>query len=149
MYTLKRTNNLDPDFKLLVKRLDQDLLTRYGAEQALYDAKNIIENNQTVVVAYLDNAPVGCGCFKAFDNSSVELKRMFVHDDARGKGIASAILTELEHWAKEIGYKTMVLETGNKQQEAIALYLKHGYYLTEQYGEYIGMPSSLCYSKQM
>jgi len=96
MLSTKRTDSNDNDFHSLVELLNKDLLDRYGELQVFYNQFNQIDNIPHVVIAYLDDEPVGCGCFKKFDDSSAEVKRMFVKDTARGKGIGGAVLTELE-----------------------------------------------------
>jgi putative acetyltransferase len=149
MITIKRTTSVDPDFHLLVKLLDKDLWTRYPHEQATYDKHNKIENNNTVVVVYNNEIPAGCGCFKKIDDDIVEIKRMFVKDDQRGKGISKMIMQELEAWSKELHFTRMILETGFKQPEAIGLYKKCGYQQIENYGPYIGMTGSLCMEKRI
>ena len=65
----------------------------------------------------------------------------------RGKGVAEAILNELENWAKEEGYSISILETGHKQLDAIGLYQKLGYQITENFGQYIGVENSVCMKK--
>lgn len=79
----------------------------------------------------------------------MEVKRMFTMPEARGKGLASQILNELENWARELGYKTCVLETGIRQPEAIALYQKKGYEKTNNYGQYAGVANSVCFKKEL
>ncbi|GAA4312073.1 hypothetical protein GCM10023149_07300 [Mucilaginibacter gynuensis] len=145
--TLKRTNSADADFQMLIKELDLDLRERNGEMMDIYDQHNKIAPIDTVVIAYLDNEPAGCGCFKIFDDSTIEVKRMFVRKNARGKRISSLVLAELENWAKELGYSIAVLETGSIQFEAQALYQKAGYDRIAAYGPYIGLPDSLCYKK--
>jgi GNAT superfamily N-acetyltransferase len=149
MITIKRTNSEDKDFNELVKLLDQDLLERYGALQDFYNRFNSIQNLPTVVVAYFYGLPVGCGCFKHFDGGAVEIKRMYVSKEQRGKGIGAAILAELEKWAAELKVTTMVLETGNNQPEAVYLYEKMGYSLIPNYGQYSGMETSICMKKEL
>jgi len=147
MIKLLRCNSENRDFRNLVILLDEDLNSRYGNLQAQYEKFNRIESIDTVVVAYLDEIPVGCGCFKKFDTSSVEIKRMFVKEGNRGKGIAKMILTELENWAGENGNNTSFLETGIKQFEAISFYTNFGYKLIENFGQYIGNTNSICMTK--
>jgi len=147
MIKLLRCNSENQDFRNLIISLDDDLNSRYGILQAQYDQFNKIESIETVVVAYLDSIPVGCGCFKKFDADSVEIKRMFVKKENRGKGIAKMILTELERWAEENGNKTSFLETGIKQYEAISFYTNFGYKRIENFGQYIGNANSICMSK--
>jgi putative acetyltransferase len=149
MNTIKRTSSIDPDFHSLVEILDKELWTRYPHDQAAYDKHNKIENNNTVVVVYDYKTPIGCGCFKKIDSDTVEIKRMFVKDDQRGKGISKMIMHELEVWAKELGFKRIILETGFKQPEAIGLYERSGYHQIENYGPYIGMTGSLCMEKKI
>jgi GNAT superfamily N-acetyltransferase len=74
---------------------------------------------------------------------------MFVEPELRGKGIASAIVKELERWALELGYNSIILETGNKQPEAINMYHKLGYQDTEKYGQYEDAVLSVCMKKQL
>jgi len=150
MINLKRTDSSDKDFHSLVEKLNNDLLDRYGELQVFYNQFNKIDNIPNVVIAYMDDKPVGCGCFKKFDDSSVEVKRMFVADEYRGKGIGAAILNELEKWAAELGNKTVVLEMGNKQPEAAVLYKKQGFAVIPNYGQYIGMEeTSICMKKEL
>ncbi|WP_439698591.1 GNAT family N-acetyltransferase [Mucilaginibacter sp. AW1-7] len=149
MNTLRitRTTSNNPDFRTLVTQLDADLRNRNGDMMDIYDQHNVIEKNDTAVVAYLNNQPAGCGCFKLYDADAVEVKRMFVHPNARGNGISKLILNELETWAHSLGYKYTVLETGKKQVEALSLYPKSGYLPIPQYGPYVDLPDSICFRK--
>lgn len=145
---LKRTNSTDPDFQHLVEQLNRYLLEQYGALQDFYSQFNKIDNIPNVVMAYWEGQPAGCGCFKNFDEQSVEIKRMFVCDSLRGKGIGSKILQELEKWAVESGKSRLVLEMGNRQPEATQLYSKMGFKVIPNYGQYIGMEeTSICMEK--
>lgn len=146
---LKRTNSADHDFRTLVAELDADLRLRNGEIMDIYDQHNIIEQIDTVVIAHLNNEPAACGCFKYYNEQAVEIKRMFVRPHARGRGLSRKVLTELEQWAKELGYTRTVLETGSKQVEALSLYPKAGYQLIPKYGPYVDLPDSICFSKQL
>ena len=147
MITCKRTNANDAGFINLVKALDQELAVRDGEEHGFYHQFNSITQIKYAVVAYVNDEPVGCGAIKEFDSIAMEVKRMFVQPQHRGKGIAIAILNELELWAKELGFIKTVLETGKKQPEAIGLYCKLGYNITTNYGQYIGVENSICFEK--
>ncbi len=149
MLNLHRSNITNTDFQQLVKLLDADLALRDGEDHAFYAPFNTSVNLQAVVVAYENNQPVGCGAFKAFGVNQVEIKRMFVHPDFRGRGIALHILQELETWARESGYMSTVLETGKKQPEAIRLYQKAGYQIIPNFGQYINVENSVCMEKQL
>jgi putative acetyltransferase len=74
---------------------------------------------------------------------------MFVPIDKRGKGIAGKVLTELQVWAKELGYRKCVLETGDKMIEAIGLYKKHHFKMIPNYGQYANVESSICFEKEI
>jgi putative acetyltransferase len=147
--TIVRTESSDPDFPLLVALLNLELRERYGEAQVVYDKFNQISNLGTVVIAYANDVPSGCGCFKKIDDSTAEIKRMFVKAFERKQGLASAILSELEVWAKEDGYADVVLETAGKQYEAIAFYQKQGYKVIPNYGPYVGMDTSVCFGKKL
>ena len=99
--------------------------------------------------AYSEEEAVGCGAFKEFSAGEVEIKRMYVLPAHRGQGVARAVLTELERWARELHYAACVLETGRKQPEAIRLYQKSGYVFTPNYGQYVGVANSVCLRKEV
>ncbi|UPT72226.1 MAG: GNAT family N-acetyltransferase [Flavobacterium sp. JAD_PAG50586_2] len=98
---------------------------------------------------YENGIGLGCGAFKEYQPKMAEIKRMFVMPEARGKGIAVAILNELEAWAAVSGYESTLLETSVKLESAIALYKKSGYQTIENYGQYVGVESSVCMRKNI
>lgn len=124
---ISKTTSENSDFINLISALDKSLWERYPELKADYWGNNILEINPNVVVIYLENKAVACGCFKKYDKNSIEIKRMFVSPEVRGMGLAQAVLQELENWAQDLGYSFSVLETLYKQKEAIALYQKAGY----------------------
>ena len=144
---LKRTNSEDPDFCELVKELDRDLKLRDGEEHVFYSQFNKTDKIKHVIVAYDQDLCIGCGALKAYSNDSMEVKRMFVRESYRSKGIASGILHALETWSKELGYKKCILETGKKQPEAIRLYEKNQYVIIPNYGPYENVENSVCFEK--
>jgi len=147
MISLKRDNSSNPEFRKLILQLDSDLNGRYGKDQAEYDKYNMIDYIETVVIAYFDDIAAGCGCFKNYDEKTIEIKRMFVKPEFRGKGISKMILKELENWGRQLGYTKAILETGNRQTEAIGLYEKNGYMRIKNFGQYANMPLSICMEK--
>ena len=149
MINLIRTNSDNPDFTKLVALLDRDLAIRDGDDHAFYAQFNKTNHIRHVVVAYENEEAVGCGAFKEYETDVVEIKRMFVQPQHRGKGIAGLILTELENWAKELQNTSCVLETGKKQPEAIRLYQKSGYAIIPNYGQYAGIDNSVCMKKEI
>ena len=149
MLTLLRTNSENISFKNLVKLLDADLQVRDGDEHAFYTQFNKIENIKNVLVGFVENIPVCIGAYRKYNESTVEIKRMYVMLEYRGKGYASNMLSELEKWAAENRYSSAVLETGKKQPEAIFLYKKNGYKIISNYGQYINVENSICMMKNI
>lgn len=144
-----KTTSENPDFLSLIKMFDKYLWERYPELKANYWGNNIIELNRNVVVFYLDEKPVACGCFKKYDKKTIEIKRMFVSPEVRGLGLAQRVLQELELWAQELDFSVSVLETLYKQQEAISLYQKVGYTIVDNYGPYVGLDKSVCMKKEI
>lgn len=149
MPTIRRTTSENTDFQNLVVLLDVDLKIKDGEDHDFYAQYNKLDTINHVVVCYQDNIAIGCGAFKEFDSNSVEIKRMFVHPDFRGKGIASMVLAALEVWACELNYKSYVLETGTNNPVAIALYGKSGYVIVPNYGQYKNIATSVCLKKSI
>lgn len=146
MVTLKRTTSQDSDFNYLETLLNKDLAEADGEIlHAFYKQFNHTDKHNHIIVAYRDEKPIGCGAIKPFDDNAVEIKRMFVLLEERGKGIAYKILNSLEDWAKEMGFVACVLETGKKQKAAIAFYRKYGYQRIPNYGQYKNIDNSLCF----
>src|SRR5690606_214956 len=149
MITFKRTNSSNIDFIHLVTFLDADLKIRDGEDHDFYNQFNKIDNLNYCIVAYINDIAVGCGAIKPLDAQTMEVKRMYVLPEHRGKGVAVNILQNLENWATELQYNKCVLETGLQQPEAIALYKKSGYSVIPNYGQYIGIENSVCFEKNL
>jgi len=146
---LVRSGSDNPDFIALVVLLDKELDERYGAQQGFFGQFNSLASIKQVVVAYADGVPAGCGAIKEYETGTTEVKRMFVKPELRGKGIAGAVLNELEQWACQSGYSHTILQTGMNQPEAVALYSKAGYQHIENYGQYAGTDDSICMKKRL
>lgn len=152
-----KTNSSNKDFINLVCDLDAYLKITDGDEHDFYNQFNNIDGLQHVVICYVDDTKtssvqslaVGCGAFKQFDSQTMELKRMYVKPEYRGKGFAQEILFALESWARELGYTKCVLETGKRQVEAVGFYKKCDYKLIPKYGQYAKMENSLCFEKKL
>lgn len=149
MLKIVRTNAQDADFRLLVGMLDSRLEVINGDQHDFFDQFNKLDAIKHTVIAYLDDQPVGCGAIKQFDEECMEVKRMYVREELRGKGIASAVLKELEAWSKELGFRFCVLETGKMMDDAVHLYRKNKYTVIGNYGQYIGVESSVCMKKAL
>jgi len=144
-----RITSENPDFQKLVKQLDAYLAVMDGDEHAFYNQYNKIDMLKNCVVIFDNDEAVACGAIKELDSKSMEVKRMFTLPEKRGKGLASAILKELEAWSKELGYEKTVLETGKRQTEAVALYQKCGYKIIPNYGQYVNVENSVCFEKEL
>ena len=149
MIKLIRTSSDDQNFTNLVKLLDADLAETDGTEHSFYAQFNKIDKIKHAVVVYDNEKPIGCGAMKDFTQNAMEVKRMYTLPESRGKGIATLILGGLEKWAAELLYQKCVLETGKRQPDAIALYLKNGYKIIPNYGQYIGVENSVCFEKEL
>lgn len=148
MITIKRTTSDNTDFKFLTQEFDHYLVDIDGDEKDFFAQYNQIYLEH-VVVYYENDKALGCGAFKEYKPNVAELKRMYVLPESRGKGVATSIITELENWMLSLGYTTCILETANKLENAISLYTTFGYQITPNYGQYIGIESSICMSKTL
>ena len=146
MLALLRTTSHHQDFQKLTALFDEYLIDIDGDEKNFFAQYNQIYIDN-VIICYQNDVAVGCGTFKKSDTRVAEIKRMFVLVEHRGKGVALKILSELEIWARELNHTSCILETSFKLENAIALYKKYGFEITENYGQYIGVESSVCMKK--
>ncbi len=144
-----RTDSNNEDFQKLVVLLDQGLRITDGDDFVFFTQFNKLDTIKNVVVIYEDSIAAGCGAIKKYDDGIAEIKRMFVKEEFRGKGIAKEVLSELEHWAKELGFEECILETGIMLTNAINLYTNCGYLRIPNYGQYVGVPTSVCMKKKI
>ena len=140
----------------LILELNGELSNRYaepGATHFRLDADEVALGRGGFFVAAVGGLPAGCGAFRRMtygdDDCVGELKRMFVRPGHRGKGIGRALLDRLESEARALGMTRIVLETGTRQPEAIALYEGVGFTRIALYGEYLGSSFSVCMTKTL
>jgi GNAT superfamily N-acetyltransferase len=132
----------------LIAALDAEFHVRYpGAPVFGIDAPSLVAGGGVFLIAYQDGVPLGCGALRPLDGNVVEVKRMFVRPDARGRGIARAVLERLEQIAAARGFTVSRLETGVRQPEALRLYEAAGYRRIPCFGEYAASAHSVCYEK--
>ncbi|MES2409919.1 MAG: GNAT family N-acetyltransferase [Bacteroidota bacterium] len=146
MISITKTTSDNIDFKDLTRLFDEYLIIIDGEEKDFFAQYNQIYLEH-VIVYYENEMALGCGAFKEYEPKVAEIKRMFVLPEQRGKGIAVAILNELESWAKAEGYNSCILETSVRLESAIALYKKSGYQVIPNYGQYVDVESSVCMRK--
>jgi GNAT superfamily N-acetyltransferase len=148
-----RDDRLDSDVGApLVRAQWLELLERYGVPDADPDdlqTDHLAPPHGVFLVAWVDGVAVSCGGIRQYDATTGEIKRMFTVPEARRRGISRVVLEELEARARTIGYTRLVLETGVRQPEAIALYESAGYESIDPYGYYKHEPSSRCYAKSL
>ena len=147
---IRREDLTSATAQALIAALNADLRARYpgdGSDYFRLDAAEVRQGRGAFVVAYDADTPVGCGAVRLIDSGVAEIKRMYVLPDLRGRGIARRMLDALEHEARSIGVTKLLLETGTRQPEAIALYSKAGYFPTEPFGEYPPSPLNVFFEK--
>ena len=146
---IKRTSADDPDFSHLVSLLDHELWYELKEDQATYDQFNSVTGLTTSIIIYADKKPIACGCFKKYDDKTIEIKRMYVDKSYRGNGISKMVLYELEKWAIENGFVYAILETSIHFDVAQSLYKNAGYYVIPNYDQYEGLEESICMKKKL
>lgn len=149
MLSITRCTGQDEPFRALITALDEELNERYGAQMEFFGQYNHSSDVTTALVAWIDGERAGCGCFKPYSDNTVEMKRIFVPKRFRGRGIARAVMAELEAWARELGYAVAILETGILQPEAIRLYEAAGYERIPNYPPYENVAESVSYRKML
>lgn len=150
MIKLLRTNIHDPKFNTLVLQLNAELSSMYVNYQEVFAPHNKLKDETFSLVAIQNEKSVGIGAYRVLkDENAVEIKRMFVPTNHRGKGISKLILNGLEQWAKENNFTFAKLETGTKNLAAISLYKKSGYKKIPPYEPYVGIEESLCFGKKL
>lgn len=132
--SFREANNKDLS---LIKSIVFDALEEYGLQS---DAAHTDKDLEDIEVFYFEpggyfciveteGVPVATGGLLHLDEERCELRKMYMNKGARGKGLGKQLLQHLLDWAKNNGYKEVVLETATVLVEAIALYKKYGFEL--------------------
>ena len=139
----------------LVRAQWRELLTRYGVPADRDDVTDDLAADHLApplgmfLVGWIGDEPIACGGVRRHDDTTGEVKRMYVAPEHRGRGHSRVMLRSLEDRARALGYTRLVLETGTKQPEAIALYESEGYARIAAYGYYRDAPDTRCYAKDL
>lgn len=146
-----RTDGKNEDFIENCRLLDMDLDRRVGRQikREKYQKFNQLDEIREAIVVYDHGRAVGGGAIRRYDDENVELKRVFVQNEYQGQGIGSRLVSLLIEWAAQLGYRRMILETGELLAESCAVYKKLGFEVIPNYGPYADMPESLCMAKEI
>jgi GNAT superfamily N-acetyltransferase len=138
------------DAQALIAELDAELRTLYpGLPLHELRDRDLVNPLTVFVVGRFDGQAIGCGATRPVDTGVAEIKRMYVRPPARGRGFSKQILHALEESARRAGVTRLILETGDKQPEAVSLYRTAGYAPIPPYGEYVGDAHSRCFEKRL
>jgi GNAT superfamily N-acetyltransferase len=152
---LRRADVTSSVARALIDALNRELDERYPEEGANFfhlDPDEVSEGCGAYFIAYIANEPVGCGAVRRIGHDVAELKRMYVAPTARNRGVGRQILDALEAIARQLGATRLVLETGVRQPEALALYSRAGFTTIPLFGEYADTPHpelSVCMAKEL
>ncbi len=146
-----------PDAVRLIDEVQAEYVSRYGGpDETPLDPLMFAPPHGSFFVGYLGGVPVATGAWRRRDTveafgttATAEVKRMYVAPAVRGRGHARAILAHLERTATDAGGQVMILETGLRQPEAIALYESAGYLPIEPFGHYRDSPIVRCFGKPL
>jgi GNAT superfamily N-acetyltransferase len=150
--TIRREPLDSPVALTLIGALNDELTATYpepGANHFRLDLDEVAPGRGAFFVVYAGDEPVGCGAVRRMAGKEAEVKRMYVAASSRGKGVGRAILMALEVEARALGATRLVLETGPRQTEALALYTRAGFQEVPLFGEYVGSPMSVCMAKEL
>ena len=126
-----------------------ELDQRYGCDDHEPGTPPSADDIDVFLIAADDSGPIGCGALRRLDETSAEVKRMYVVPDRRGSGVAVALLRALEDAARTRGWATLRLETGPAQPDAIRFYEREGYRQIPLFGAYAGSDLSVCYERAL
>ncbi|GAA2310669.1 GNAT family N-acetyltransferase [Streptomyces hawaiiensis] len=156
---IRRVSFDHPDAMKLNDQVQAEYAVRYGddGDATPMAASDFDPPNGVYLIAYDEHGtPVASGGWRTQDTNGegnldgdAELKRMYVVDALRGRGLARRVLAALEEDARAAGRRRMVLETGTKQPEAIALYTSSGYEPCTKFGYYRFHDASRCFAKRL
>lgn len=137
-----------PVAQQLIEAVQLEYVVRYGSPDTTpVEPNEFARPGGRFVVGYLDTNAVAMGGVRRIDRVTVEIKRMYVVPEARGRGLSRVVLAHLESLARELGATRILLETGQQQPEAMRLYETSGYERVEGFGHYRCEPDSVSYGK--
>ncbi|MGY1621610.1 GNAT family N-acetyltransferase [Geodermatophilus sp. SYSU D00965] len=140
----------DPVARALVARVQQEYVVRYGGpDEAVVDPAEFVPPAGLFLVAEVDGVPAGCGAWRVHADGVVEVKRVYVEPAFRRGGLARLLMAELERTAAAAGHRAVVLNSGSRQPEALALYAALGYTPVAGYGVYAEAQGAVFLGKEL
>jgi len=138
------------DVQKLIAEVMADLSRRYGGagDDTPVAAADFAPPKGRFFVAADTGRLVGCAGWRSHGEDA-ELKRMFTTPASRGRGVARRLLAAVEESARADGRARVVLETGDRQPEAIALYQSAGYHRIEDFGYYRDEEGVLSFARDL
>jgi GNAT superfamily N-acetyltransferase len=134
----------------LVEVLQGEYVRRYGSrDDAAVDPGEFAPPHGLFLLALAGAEPVAMGGWRHHGPGVVEIKRMFVPEALRRRGLARRLLVELEDRAAASGAVRVILNTGREQPEAVAMYEAMGYEPELPFGHYAGAPLALFFGKDL
>jgi len=133
----------------LMAELRAELDERYGGDFEPGTKVTAADAAAFLVARDDEGRPIACGALRSLGEPVVEIKRMYVRKEARGRGVGVLILQALEDEARRLGFKVVRLETGPQQPEAVALYARAGYREIPCFGAYSGGSMSRCFERRL
>ena len=147
---LRAVGYADPLAQELIERVQQEYVVRYGGrDDAVVDPAQFSPPRGRFLIAEVDGVPAGCGGWRVHGDGVVELKRMYVEPAFRRRGIAALLLAELERSAAAAGHRHLLLNSGDRQPEALALYARTGYAAVPGYGMYADAEDAVFLGKDL
>lgn len=136
----------EPEVAALLAELTAELAGGgYTADQTFgYTAEQLAAADVHLVGARAGQRLAGIGGVELQAGDLAELKRFYVVPGRRGQGVADAVLAALIGHARTRGARMMRLETGDRQQAAIAFYRRHGFVEVPRFGPYVDSATSVC-----
>jgi GNAT superfamily N-acetyltransferase len=148
--TIRPLAYTDAVVRALEAELQQEYVERYGGhDESPVDPAEFAPPGGLFVVGFVNDEPVASGGFRRHADDVAEIKRMYVVEDHRGVGYARRLLADLESRAAAVGYRRIVLETGLRQPEAVALYESSGYQPISAFGVYAKHTLTRCFAKDL
>lgn len=145
------TDGNNEDFKKFYLKTEEFYSSIVGGlkNRAAFVPYNISESISDVLIANVSGTAVGCAGLKAYSDTDVEIKRVWVDPEFRGNHISSDMMDALEKKASELGFKRAILQTRPQMETAVSLYTKRGYKLIDNYPPYDKLEGAICFAKEL